>query len=51
MRVAHSRVAAYITSPTSPPYVSKQLIALFHPQPLLTDLVYGIAATTVNCVF
>ena len=27
---AHSRVEASITSPTSPPYVAKQLMALFH---------------------
>ena len=26
----HSRVEAYIASPTSPPYVGKQLMALFH---------------------
>ena len=31
---AHSRVEAYSTSPTSPPYVGKQLTALFHTQPL-----------------
>ena len=29
---------AYITSPTSPPYVGKQLTALFYIQPLLTCL-------------
>ena len=32
---AHSRVLAYIASPTSPLYVGKQLTALFHTQPLL----------------
>ena len=42
---------AYFVSPTSPPYVGKQLTALFHTQPLLKYLVYGIAAPTVNCVF
>ena len=30
---AHSRVEASITCPTSPPYVTKQLTALFHTQP------------------
>ena len=38
---AHSRVQASITSPTSPPYVAKQLTALFHTQPLFSFLVYG----------
>ena len=33
---ADSRVLAYIVSPTSPPYVGKQLTALFHTQPLLS---------------
>ena len=42
---------AYIASPTSPPYVSKQLTALFHTQPLLKYLVYSIAAPMVNCIF
>ena len=36
---AHSRVEAYISSPTSPPYVGIQFTALFHTQPLLTSLV------------
>ena len=31
---AHSGVEASITSPTSPPYLAKQLMALFHTQPL-----------------
>jgi len=48
---AHSRVLAYIASPTSPPYVGKQLTALFHAQPLSKYLVYSIAPPTVNCVF
>jgi len=48
---AHSQVLAYIASPTSPPYVGKQLTALFHTQPLLKYLVYSIAAPTVNCIF
>ena len=47
----HSRVLAYIASPTSSPYVSKQLTAPFHTQPLLKSLVYSIAAPTVNCLF
>ena len=48
---AHSRVEASITSPTFPPYVGKQLTALFHTQPPLTSRLYTIAAQTVNCVF
>ena len=48
---AHSRVEAYIASPTSPPYVGKQLTALFHTQPLLKYLVYSIATPKVNGVF
>ena len=48
---AHSRVLASIASPTSPPYVGKQLTAPFHTQPLLKHLVYGIAPQMVNCVF
>ena len=49
---AHSRVLAYIASPTSrPPYVGKQLTALFYPHPLLKYLLYSIVAPTVNCVF
>ena len=27
---AHSRVEAYIDSPTTPPYIGKQLTVLFH---------------------
>ena len=46
----HSRVLASTASPTSPPYVGKQLTAPFHIQQLLKHLVYGIAASTVNCV-
>ena len=37
-----------LLAPPLPPYVSKQLIALFHTQPLLTSLVYSIAARMVN---
>jgi len=48
---AHSRPLAYIASPTIPPYVSTQLTALFHTQPLLKCPFYGIAAQTVNCAF
>ena len=32
-------------------YVSKQLTALFHTQPLVKYFVYSIAASTVHCVF
>ena len=32
-------------------YVGTQLTALFHTQPLLKCLYYGIAAQTVNCAF
>ena len=35
---------AYIASPNSPPYVGKQLTALFYTQSLLKYLVYSIAA-------
>ena len=42
---------AYIASPTSPPYVGKQLIALFHTQPLFKYLVYSIATPMINCIF
>ena len=45
---AHSRLGTYVASPTSSPYVSKQLTALFHTQPLLTYLVYSIVCST-NC--
>ena len=48
---AHSRAEACIASPTSPPYVGKQLTALFHTQPPLTSRFYSIAAQTVNCIF
>ena len=36
---------ASITSPTSPPYVAKQLTALFHTQPLFSFLVYCQCST------
>ena len=39
-----------LLAPTSPLYVSTQLTALFHTQPLLTFLGYSIAALMVNCV-
>ena len=38
---AHSRVEASITSPTSPPYVAKQLTVLFPTQLLCSFLVNG----------
>ena len=41
---AHSRLLVHIASPTSPPYVGTQLIALFHTQPPLKCSFYGIAA-------
>ena len=44
---AHSRVEASITSPTSPPYVAKQLTALFHTQPLFSFLVYCSVVPTI----
>ena len=37
-----------VTRPTSPPYVGKELTALFHTQPLLTYSVYSIAALTTD---
>ena len=45
---AHSRVEAYVASPTSPPYFCIQLTALFHTQPPgpLTSLVYSNPAPT-----
>ena len=48
---AHSRVQASITSPTSPPYVAKQLTALFHTQPLFSFLLYGNVVPTIYCAF
>ena len=48
---AHSRVQASITSPTFPPYVAKQLTALFHTQPLFSFLVYGNVVPTIYCAF
>ena len=36
-----------ITSPTSPPYVAKQLMALFHTQPLFSLLVYCSVVPTI----
>ena len=45
---AHSQVLAYIASYISPPYLGKQLTALFHTQPLLKYLVYSIAAPMVK---
>ena len=44
---AHSRVEATITSPTSPPYVAKQLTALFHTQPLFSFLVHFSVVATI----
>ena len=48
---AHSRVEASITSPTSPPYVAKQLTVLFHTQLLCSFLVYCSVAPTIYCAF
>ena len=42
---AHSRVEASSTSPTSPPYVAKQLTALFHTQPPFSSLGYQSVTT------
>ena len=36
-----------ITSPTSPPYVAKQLTTLFHTQPLFSLLVYCSVVPTI----
>ena len=45
------RVEASITSPTSPPYVAKQLTALFYTQLLLSVLLYCTLITTViSCI-
>ena len=41
---AHSRVEASISSPISPPYVAKQLTALFHTQPPFSSLGYESVA-------
>jgi len=48
---AHSRVETFVASHTSPPYVGKQITALFHTQLLLRSLVYSNAAPMINCVF
>ena len=48
---AHSRVEANITSPTSPPYVTKQLTALFHTQSLLSVLLYCSVVPSIDCAF
>ena len=47
---AHSRVEAYIASPTSSPYFGIQLKSPFHTQPLLTSLVYS-NAPLIKCTF
>ena len=39
------------TSPTSPPYVDKQLTALFHTQPPFSSLGCQSVAPTINCAF
>ena len=44
---AHSRVETSTTSPTSPPYVAKQLTALFHTQPLFSFLVHFSVVPTI----
>ena len=43
---AHSRVEASITSPTSAPYLAKQLTALFHTQRLFCFCLYRVVLTT-----
>ena len=48
---AHSRVEAIITSPTSPPYVAKQLTALFPTQPLFSSLGCRSVVPTIYCTF
>ena len=50
-RGAHSRVEVSITSPISPPYVTKQLTALFCTQPLFSLLVYCSVVPTIFCTF
>ena len=45
---AHSRVEASITSPTSLPYVAKQLTALFHTQPPFSSLGCQTVAPTIR---
>ena len=42
---------ASVTSPTSPPYVAKQLTVLFHKQLLCSFLVYGRVVPTTYCTF
>ena len=46
----HERKPALL-APPPPPYVCKQLTALFHTQPPLKSRFYSIAAQTVNCIF
>ena len=48
---AHSRVQVSITSPTSPPYVAKQLTVLFHTQTPFSFPVNGNVAPTIYCAF
>ena len=48
---AHSQVEAYTASPTSLPYVGKQLTALFHTQAPFTTLVHRGVAPTINSTF
>ena len=48
---AHSRVEASITSPTSPPYVAKQLMVLFHTQPLSSSLGYLSVVLMIYFIF
>ena len=42
---------SFTNSPTSPPYVAKQLTALFHTQPPFSSLGWQSVAPTINCVF
>ena len=42
---AHSQLKASITSPTSTPYLAKQLAALFHTQTPFSFLLYCIVVT------
>ena len=41
----------YYTSPTSPPYLAKQLTALFHTRPLFSCFGYCCVVPTIYCVF
>ena len=47
MEGAHSRVEASIASPTSPPYVAKQLMTLFHVHTTTVQLLWVLECSTV----